>query len=281
MKTMRTILSAIIIITIAGVSWAQSSEEAAGKAAEQAGKYVEALGQYRAALEKASEGSADEQRLLQAAIRVTQRITPAPAIPEEARRFFIRGQTWVEQAKSTADFEKAAKEFTKARRIAPWWGEVYYSCGVALGKAGKYEDAISNLKFYILASPRAQDINQVKEYIYSLEAQQEAASPERLAGTWRVVAVLEDGSLSDIYTTTSLNVRGNRASGEWLWYDGAGGKFGGVFSGNVLTGDWNGWNSEHRPESGTFRAEVNPDRTRIIFRFHGTRQKFTLQFDRL
>ena len=45
-------LAAFIITVLAGVCRAQSSEEAAGKAAEYAGKHREALAQYVASLEK-------------------------------------------------------------------------------------------------------------------------------------------------------------------------------------------------------------------------------------
>lgn len=171
-------LAAFIIMVLAGLCWAQSSEEAAAKAAEQAGKYQEALDQYVAALQKAPEGSADEQRLRESAIRVAQRIKPAPAIPEEARRFFVRGQTWTKEAKSTRDFIGAAKEFANAARIAPWWGEAYYNRAVLLEKVKSYTEAVLSYKLYMLASPRAEDVSKVQQHIYALEAQQEKPRKE-------------------------------------------------------------------------------------------------------
>ena len=99
-------LSAFFAIVIpVGLCWAQSSEEAAGKTAEQAGQYREALGQYAAALKKTAEGNADEQRLREAAIRVTQKLSPPPALPEEAPVFSPR-----------TDLDKGSLEPLRLRR---------------------------------------------------------------------------------------------------------------------------------------------------------------------
>lgn len=168
----------IMMLCVFSLALAQSSEEAAGQAAERAGKLREGLTHYVAALQSVPEGSADDQRLREAIIKLVQKLSPPPAIPEDARRFSVRGQTWIKEAKNPSDFEEAAKEFAKAVRVAPWWADWYINQGVALEKAGKFSDAIRSLKLYLLAAPAASDADKVKEQIYALEVRQEKAGKE-------------------------------------------------------------------------------------------------------
>lgn len=182
MKTrVSLVLGPLLFLVAISSSWPQSSEEAAAKAAEQAGRLREALTQYTSALQKVSEGSADEQRLREAIIGVAQKLKPVPSIPDEARRFLVRGSVAIKEAKSEKDFEEAAREFGRAVRAAPWWADAYFNQGVAYERAGKHDEAIRSLKLYLLAAPRAQDSEKVKEQIYALEYRQEKARKDALA----------------------------------------------------------------------------------------------------
>jgi tetratricopeptide (TPR) repeat protein len=200
----RTLHLAIAIFFAASAFsvFGQSAEESAARSAEQAGKLREAFAQYVAAVQKTAEGSGDERRLQEVIVRLVPRLSPTPAIPEDARRFGVRGRAWMKEAKSEADYTEAAREFAKALRIAPWWAEGYINHGVALEKAGRYSDAAQNLKMYLLASPSAPDAGKVKDHIYTLEVRQEksqrnalearkrredearATEPNRVAGEW-------------------------------------------------------------------------------------------------
>lgn len=164
-----------------GIGLAQSTEESAGQAAAQAHRYREALAQYTAALQKTAEGSADEQRIAEAAIGAARNVTPAPPVPEDARRFFVRGTIAVKEARTAADFDAGAKEFGMAVRAAPWWPEAYFNHGIALEAAGRYDEAIRALKLYVLAAPGAADAGAVKDRIYGLEYRQEKARNEASA----------------------------------------------------------------------------------------------------
>lgn len=152
----------VLFFAISAPVFSQSSEESAGRAAEQAGKLREALTQYVAALQSVPEGSADDQRLRETIIKLIQKLSPPPALPEEARRFSVRGQIAIKDAKSAVDFAEASKEFGKALRVAPWWADGYFNQGVALEKAGKYSQAARALKFYLLAAPNAPDVQNVR-----------------------------------------------------------------------------------------------------------------------
>jgi hypothetical protein len=171
----------LVFVLSAASSWGQSSEESAAKAAEQTGKLREALTNYVAALQKTPEGSADDQRLRETIIKLVQKLSPPPAVPEEARRFSVRGQVWVKEAKSPSDFDEAAKEFGKALRVAPWWADGYINQGVALEKARKFSDAARALKLYLLAAPNAPDAQNVRDQIYALELREEKAQKESVA----------------------------------------------------------------------------------------------------
>lgn len=172
------VASFFFAVVICGFAVAQSNKEAEGRAAEQAGKLREALTHYVAALQSVPEGSADDQRLRETIIRLVQKLSPPPALPEEATRFSVRGEISIKEAKSTADFAEAAKEFSKAVRVAPWWADGYNNLAVAQEKAGQLNEAIRSLKLYLLAAPASPDADKVKRQIYVLEYQQEKAQKE-------------------------------------------------------------------------------------------------------
>ena len=180
---MRSSASAVVLFMLVGAStaWSQSLEENSARAAEQAGLLREALTQYTAAVQKTPAGSADEQRLLEASISVAERVKPVPGIADEARRYLVRGSIAIKEARTPADFDEAAKEFGRAARSAPWWADAYFNQGIANEKAGKYGDAIRSLKLYLLAAPRAQDADKVKEQIYALEYRQEKVRKDAVA----------------------------------------------------------------------------------------------------
>jgi tetratricopeptide (TPR) repeat protein len=177
-RLLLSVISFFTLVAIYGAASAQSSKEVEGRAAEQAGRLREALAHYMAALQPAPEGGADDLRLRETIIKLVQKLSPPPAIPEEARRFSVRGQIAIKEAKSPADFDEAANEFGKALRVAPWWADGYFNQGVALEKAGKYNEAIRSLKFYLFSAPGAPDAEKIKEQIYALEYRQEKTGKE-------------------------------------------------------------------------------------------------------
>lgn len=63
----------------------------------------------------------------------------AAAVSDKVRYHMVRGQTAMEMAKVSADYELAIEEFKKAQLLAPNWPDVYYNLGVAQEKAGKFK----------------------------------------------------------------------------------------------------------------------------------------------
>ena len=168
-------ISFLILSATIGLASAQSSKEAEGQTAERAGKLREALTHYVTALQSVSEGSADDQRLRETIIRLVQKLSPPPAIPEEAERRMARGRAAVKAATDEQGFVRAANEFSAAVKAAPWLADGYFNLGVVLDKAGKHADAIRNLKLYMLAAPNAPDAKQVRDLMFEIEYRQEEA----------------------------------------------------------------------------------------------------------
>lgn len=188
-----TILAPLLFFAfISAPPLAAQDSEALGRAAEQAGRLREAVNHYVAAFQSASEGSASDQALREKVISLVQKLSPPPAIPDEARRFAVRGQIAVREAKSQADYLEAAREFSKALKLAPWWAESYFNLAVAQEKAGQFTEAVRSLKLYLLAAPNAPDAEKIKDQIYALEYRQERArkeEQERVEETRRKEAV--------------------------------------------------------------------------------------------
>ncbi len=169
------LLAVVALLAIVFSGQAYADEEALARQAEQEGKLRQALTHYVAALQSTSEGSSKDQQLREKIIKLAHKIQPPPAVPEKAERRMARGRAAVKAAKNEEGFLRAAKEFQKAVRAAPWLAEGYYNLGVVQDKAGRYDGAIRNLKLYMLATPDAPDIKQVRNLIYEIEYRQEEA----------------------------------------------------------------------------------------------------------
>jgi len=133
------------------------------------------LNQYVADLQK----NPNDYALREKIIRHVQTMKPAPAVPEEAKRYLVRGKAAFKGAKEARDFQEAAEEFKKALLYAPWLAEGYYNLGVIQDKAGQYDDAMKNLKFYLIAAPKAPDAEKVKELVYEIEYRKEKVAKDK------------------------------------------------------------------------------------------------------
>jgi len=94
---------------------------------------------------------------------------PVPKTPEEVAIHEGAAEYAFKNAKMDGDFEEAAKEYERALLIAPWLATNYFNCGIAYEKARKYDAAIRNLNFYLIAAPDAQDAYDVRKRIGGLK----------------------------------------------------------------------------------------------------------------
>lgn len=198
MKISKTLALGVLFLLIFSQNAFCASEEEIGQAAEKAGKHREALTHYVSALGSVSEGSEDAQRLREKIIAIAQKLNPPPAIPKEAKKYMTRGEAAVELAQDEAGFGKAAGEFSRAVRLAPWLAQGYFNLGLVQEKAGNYTEAIRSLKLYLLAAPDASDAEAVEAQIVKLEykmeeapkiqaqqqAQEQKSKLQSLLGTW-------------------------------------------------------------------------------------------------
>lgn len=278
----------ILFVTLLVKAILAGDEEALGRQAEESGKFREALNHYVAALQSAPEGSAKEQQLREKIINLAQKIQPPPAVPEEAKKFSVRGGVAIKEAKSTSDYAEAAKEFSKALKIAPWWAETYFNLAVAQEKAGELDIAIRSLKFYLLAAPNAPDAQQAKNQIYALEYRQEKLQKDRLeqrqrfenlAGEW-----WEDSDPPHRYR---VEMKGNtfKLILEGFMYRGqftplANARYGELYIGTIKDFDIVGtytqaatnptcWPSKTFPMTGTISKDLNTITIKTQFGAHG------------
>lgn len=132
------------------------------------------LKQYLSELQK----NTNDYALRENIIRHVQTMKPAPAMPEETRKYMVRGKTAFASAKQVSDFQESVEEFNKAALVAPWVGEVYYNLGKAQEMAGLLASAMQSFKLYLIASPTAPDASKVRDLIYEIEYRAEKAGKQ-------------------------------------------------------------------------------------------------------
>jgi hypothetical protein len=129
-----------------------------------------------------SSDDALREKLIQAAAS----LDPAPAIPEEARRFYIEGMTLHQEAKSPEDENIALDSFSKALQLAPWWGEIYLGQSVSQELAGRLDAAEKSLHFYLASNPSEERARSAQDHIYVLEAKKKKAQAAAQASSQQI-----------------------------------------------------------------------------------------------
>ncbi len=101
-------------------------------------------------------------------------------VSDEARRHFDRGVAAADMAKEPADYEAAIREFEQAASLAPDWPDAFYNLGLVQEGAEKYAEAIKSFRQYLRLAPNADDVEEVKSRINTLEfkAEQVLTIPE-------------------------------------------------------------------------------------------------------
>jgi TonB family protein len=148
-------------------------------------------------------------------IRIAAAMPQLPPIPEEARRHFVRGTALFKDAKSPDDFKQVTEEFQQAVRLAPWWPDARYNFALALEAAGDYDNAILNVKLYLLFKLSDADARAAHDKIYALEALPQKLEPEadvskRVTISQGVIAGLLIRKIQPVYP---LEARQNQIQG--------------------------------------------------------------------
>jgi tetratricopeptide (TPR) repeat protein len=133
------------------------------KALEAKGQYKEAIKEYASLLKIADEKEAKGIRAHIAELMI--RYPHLFALPEEARKFVIRAETYIEEGK----FEKAIEEYQKALELSPFYPNLYKALALSYGQIKDYKKAIKNMNIYLELYPDAPDIRAAKDQIYKWE----------------------------------------------------------------------------------------------------------------
>lgn len=84
-------------------------------------------------------------------VRFAAGMKAKPKIPTEAKKFFIKAMAVHIDAVNDADFDKAARIYLEAVRVAPWWPQAYFNRANALESAKRFEEAAEAKRFYLAA----------------------------------------------------------------------------------------------------------------------------------
>jgi len=121
----------------------------------------------------------NDNALREKIIRLGAEIKPAPAIPEEANRSFVRGNVFQKEAKDASGYELAISAYRDALRVAPWWGDAYFNLAGTLESAGKFDEAIASFKLSMISVPAGSaEAREAHNRIYATEAKSEMASKQ-------------------------------------------------------------------------------------------------------
>lgn len=105
------------------------------------------------------------------------RLSPPPPVPSEADRHNRRAIAMVKSATSDADNDRAMREFWAAQYEAPWIPDLYLNAGLTGATAGLPENALYDLRRYLILAPNAADASSVRQKIAELEVLAEERRP--------------------------------------------------------------------------------------------------------
>ena len=162
--------------------------------AVQAQSPQETLKQYISDLQK----NPNDYALREKIIKHVQTMRPAPAIPEEARRYFIEGNVLTKRAKEQKGYGLAIDAYQQCLLIAPWWAEAYYNYAVALDLAGKFDEGINALKLYIATNPGGEESRKAQDKIYEMGAKKKLAAQERESSSRQTAAAPKQNTFEDL-----------------------------------------------------------------------------------
>jgi len=162
----------------------------------------------------------DDNALREKIIKYVQTMKQKPAIPEEARRYFVKAVTMQKEAKNTKGFEIAVTAYNQALLIAPWWPEAYYNLSIAMESSGQYDEAVQTLKLYLMTKPNASDVRAAQDKIYALEAKKEISQAEEKKGLGETARdgrfiAYADGTVLDTQTNLMWAAKDNGADISW------------------------------------------------------------------
>lgn len=130
---------------------------------QEQGRYKEALKELGDAL-KVSDVKESKQ-ILSAVSAIIKRDPELSNLPEEARKYALRGDMLTEEGK----FEEAVTQYRKAVEVAYYVAKLHFNMAMLYGKLKKYPQAIRHLETCLLLAPEAPNARAAKDQIYKWE----------------------------------------------------------------------------------------------------------------
>jgi len=154
----------------------------------------ETLKRYISDLQKNPNDNALREKI----IKHVRTMRPAPAMPEEARRYFIEGNVLIKAAKEQKGYGLAIDAYQQCLLIAPWWAEAYYNYAVALDLAEKFDQGINALKLFIATNPGGEEARKAQDKIYEMGAKKKLAAQERESSSQQTAAAPKQNTFEDL-----------------------------------------------------------------------------------
>lgn len=151
------------------------------------------LKQYIADLQK----NPNDYALREKIIKHVQAMKPKPAIPEEARRYFVEGNALLKATKGQKGYGLAIDAYRQCLLTAPWWAEALYNYAVALDLANQFDEGMNALKLYIATNPGGEESRKAQDKIYEIGAKKKLAAQEREESSPQTVAAREQNKSDD------------------------------------------------------------------------------------
>ena len=126
-------------------------------------KYKEALNELGDVLKVADDKTSKE--ICGSIYRIMSTDPRLSVLPEEARKYALRGDVLTEEGKCG----EAVKEYRKAVQVAPYIAKLYFNTAMIYGELKKYPQAIHNMKSYLNLAPEAPNVRAAKDQIYKWE----------------------------------------------------------------------------------------------------------------
>ncbi|MBW2632251.1 MAG: tetratricopeptide repeat protein [Deltaproteobacteria bacterium] len=131
------------------------------------GRYKEALKELGEALKVADDKTS--KKICGSIYRVMSLDPRLSVLPEEARKYALRGDVLTEEGK----FEEAVKEYLQAVQAAPYIAKLYFNTAMIYGELKEYLQAIRNMKTYLNLAPESPNARASKDQIYKWEFKME------------------------------------------------------------------------------------------------------------
>ena len=177
------IVSAIVVLLLGlsvSISQAQSPQQT--------------LNQYVSDLQK----NPNDYALREKIIKHVQTMKQKPAIPEEARRHFVEGNTLLKAAKDQRGYGLARDAYRQCLLVAPWWADAYNNYAVALELSGQFDDAANALKLYIATNPGESEARKAQDKIYEIGAKKKIAAQEKEPSHPKAVSTPQPNTFEDL-----------------------------------------------------------------------------------